>query len=175
MKRGYFKKLIFAVIGSNSCSRQEAAIAEQVGVEIAKVDGLLICGGKGGIMEAACRGAKKFGGTTIGILPDEDYSAVNKYVNIPIVTGMGEARNIIIVRSADIIIAISGEYGTLNEIALALKIGKPVIGIGTWELSKKGKKVKSIIQASDAHDAITKALAIIKQRKSECNETININ
>lgn len=163
------------MIGGNSCSRQEAIIAEQVGIEIAKIDGLLICGGKGGIMEAACKGAKKFGGITIGVLPDEDYSAVNKYVTIPILTGMGEARNIIIVRTADIVIAISGEYGTLNEIALALKIGKPVIGIGTWELSKRGKRVKSIIEATDAHDAMAKALSIIKKRKSKRNETININ
>jgi uncharacterized protein (TIGR00725 family) len=95
---------------------------------------VLICGGLGGVMEAACRGAKQTGGTTVGILPGDDRSAANPYVDIVIPTGLGEARNAIVVRSADALIAIGGAYGTLSEIAFALKAGKRVVGLGTWEV-----------------------------------------
>jgi uncharacterized protein (TIGR00725 family) len=95
---------------------------------------VLICGGLGGVMEAACRGAKQTGGTTVGILPGDDRSAANPYVDIVIPTGLGEARNAVVVRSADALIAIGGAYGTLSEIAFALKAGKLVVGLGTWEV-----------------------------------------
>jgi uncharacterized protein (TIGR00725 family) len=95
---------------------------------------VLICGGLGGVMEAACRGARQAGGTTVGILPGTDRSAANPYVDIAIATGLGEARNAIVARSADALIAIGGAYGTLSEIAFALKAGKRVVGLGTWEV-----------------------------------------
>ncbi len=95
---------------------------------------VLICGGLGGVMEAACRGARESGGTTVGILPGTDRSAANPYVDIAIPTGLGEARNAIVARSADALIAIGGAYGTLSEIAFALKAGKRVVGLGTWEV-----------------------------------------
>jgi uncharacterized protein (TIGR00725 family) len=95
---------------------------------------VLVTGGLGGVMEAACRGAREAGGTTIGILPGSDRSAANAYVGIAIPTGLGEARNALVVRAADALIAIGGGYGTLSEIAFALKAGKRVVGLGTWDI-----------------------------------------
>jgi uncharacterized protein (TIGR00725 family) len=93
-----------------------------------------VCGGLGGVMEAACRGAKDAGGTTVGILPGTDREAANRFVDIAIPTGLGEARNALVVRAADALIAVGGGYGTLSEIALALKAGKRVVGLGSWEI-----------------------------------------
>ncbi len=123
-----------AVIGAGSCDEKTYCIAEKMGELIAEAGLALVCGGLGGVMEAAAKGAKKAGGLTIGILPGFDKEDANPYIDIPIVTGLSHARNMIVVRSADIVIAVAGEYGTLSEIALALKIGKPVIGIDTWDI-----------------------------------------
>lgn len=112
----------------------DLASAEQVGRELAARGAVLVCGGLGGVMEAACRGAKDAEGTTIGILPGSDRSAANRFVDVAIATGLGEARNALVVRAADAVIAIGGGYGTLSEIALALKAGKHVVGLGTWEI-----------------------------------------
>lgn len=127
---------MIAVLGGRTCSPELTAIAEEVGYLIAKNDAVLICGGHGGVMEAACRGAQKVGGITIGILPGVDKRLANPYVTIPIITGIGEARNAIITRSADAAIAINGSYGTLSEIAFCLSFGIPVIGIQTWQVDK---------------------------------------
>jgi uncharacterized protein (TIGR00725 family) len=105
-----------------------------VGRELAEHGAVLVCGGLGGVMEAACRGAKDGGGTTIGILPGTDRAAANRFVDFAIPTGLGEARNALVVRAADALIAIGGAYGTLSEIAFALKAGKPVAGLGSWEV-----------------------------------------
>jgi uncharacterized protein (TIGR00725 family) len=94
----------------------------------------LVCGGLGGVMEAACRGAKGAGGATIGILPGSDRAAANGFVDVAIPTGLGEARNALVVRAADAVIAVGGGYGTLSEIALALKAGKRVVGLDTWDI-----------------------------------------
>lgn len=110
-------------------------------------------------MEAACRGAKAVGGTTVGVLPGPDRSEANPYVDIPIVTGMGEARNAIVVKSAQAVIAIDGEFGTLSEIALALRNRIPVIGLSTWVLSREGREDRSIVVAADPTDAVEKAVA----------------
>lgn len=150
-----------AVVGSGICSRQEAKIAEEVGRLIAKKNCVLVCGGLGGIMEACARGAKKEGGLTIGILPGVRNWDANDYIDIPIVTGLGEARNFLIVRNADAIIAIGGEFGTLSEIALAKKIGIPVVGINTWQLYKDGVKSKGIIEAREPAEAIDKVTNMI--------------
>lgn len=125
---------IIAVCGASHCDMALDALAEAVGHGIAASGAMLICGGLGGVMAAACRGARAAGGVTIGILPGLDTNAANPDVLIPIATGMGEARNAIIVRSAGAVIAIGGEYGTLSEIALARKIGLAVIGLRTWAL-----------------------------------------
>ena len=112
---------------------------------------MLVCGGLGGVMEAACRGAKGAAGTTVGILPGADRTQANDYVDVAIATGLGEGRNALVVRAADALIAVGGGYGTLSEIALALKAGKPVVGIGTWDLDP-------VLDAADAADAVRRAL-----------------
>ncbi|NIL96534.1 MAG: TIGR00725 family protein, partial [Planctomycetales bacterium] len=130
---------VVAVVGGGVCSPEEAALAEAVGRGLAEAGATLICGGLGGVMAAACRGAKSAGGLTIGVLPGYSATDANPHVDVPIVTGMGEARNVIIVRTASAVIAVGGEFGTLSEIAFALKLGRPVIGLGTWELAKEGQ------------------------------------
>ncbi|OQX96341.1 TIGR00725 family protein [candidate division KSB1 bacterium 4572_119] len=128
------KSYIIGVIGQGSyCPAKLLSLAEEVGREIAKRKAILICGGLKGVMEAACRGAKSEQGLTIGILPGTQKSNANRFVDIPIATGLGEARNSIIVRTADVLIAVGGKYGTLSEISFALAFGKPVVGLNTWE------------------------------------------
>jgi uncharacterized protein (TIGR00725 family) len=109
-------------------------VAEEVGRLLARRGAVVVCGGLGGVMEAACRGASRAGGTTVGVLPGLDRGAANPFVSVAVATGLGEARNALVVRAADALIAVGGAYGTLSEIALALKAGKPVIGLGTWEI-----------------------------------------
>jgi uncharacterized protein (TIGR00725 family) len=123
-----------AVVGPGEASAQEVAAAEAVGRELARSGAVLVCGGLGGVMEAACRGAREADGATLGILPGADRRAANPYVDVAVATGLGEARNALVVRAADALIAVGGAYGTLSEIALALKAGKPVLGLATWEI-----------------------------------------
>jgi len=154
------KATFIAVIGDGHCSADVAALAEAVGHELARRDAVLICGGLGGVMEAACRGAKAAGGLTVGILPGTSRRDANPYVDVPIVTGMGEARNVLVVRSAQAVIAISGEYGTLSEIAHALKLGIPVVGLNTWQLAKDDQERQAIVRAATPQEAVKKALAL---------------
>jgi uncharacterized protein (TIGR00725 family) len=144
------------VIGDAVCSEKIMNLAEEVGREIAKRKGVLICGGLTGVMEGAARGAKKEGGLTIGIIPSESADDANPFIDIPIVTGLRDARNIIVVRSSESIIAIHGKYGTLSEIAFALKFKVPVIGLHTWDISH------DIVIASNAVDAVEKAFNLIQ-------------
>ena len=152
------KQKIIAVIGGGQCSKEEAKIAEEVGRQLARQGAILVCGGLSGVMEAACKGASSEGGVTIGILPGESRQSANPYVQIPIVTGIGYARNITVVKSAQAVIAIDGNYGTLSEISHALQSGIPVIGLNTWSLSRNSKQDDSIIPAKDAAEAVDKAL-----------------
>jgi len=152
------KQKFIAVIGGNQCSPEGECVAEEVGRELAKRGAILVCGGLGGVMEAACKGAYSAGGMTIGILPGDSRQAANPYIQIPIVTGVGYARNVIVVKSAQAIIAIDGSYGTLTEISYALQNGIPVIGLNTWDLSKSGQPDKSIIPAQSPAEAVNKAL-----------------
>jgi len=122
-------KPIIAVIGGGRCTADETALAEETGRLLAGEGAVVICGGLGGVMEAAARGAKANGGTTVGILPGDDPAAANAYIDVPLATGLGEMRNFLIVRSAHALIAIGGGVGTLSEIALAQRIGKPVVGL----------------------------------------------
>jgi uncharacterized protein (TIGR00725 family) len=138
--------------------------AEDVGRLLAIHGASVVCGGLGGVMEAACRGAKSAGGTTIGILPGLDRGEANAWVDVAIPTGLGEARNALVVRAADVVIAIGGEFGTLSEIALALKTGKPVVGIDTWELSKHGVMATEIVRAATPEEAVDRALALAGKR-----------
>ncbi len=123
-----------AVVGPGEAEPDDIAAAERVGAELARRQAVVVCGGLGGVMAAACRGAKEAGGTTVGILPGLDRGAANRFVDVALPTGLGEARNALVVRAADVLIAIGGAYGTLSEIALALKGGKRVIGLRSWEI-----------------------------------------
>lgn len=149
-----------AVIGGRQPSSEEARLAEEVGRELAKQGAILVCGGLGGVMEAACKGASSEGGLTIGILPGDSRQAANPYVQIPIVTGMGYARNVAVVKSAQAVIAIGGSYGTLSEISHALQSGIPVISLNTWALSKNDQQDNSIITAQSPTEAVNKALSL---------------
>ena len=156
-------KIIIAVIGAREPSPEEAELAEEVGKEIARQGAALICGGLGGTMEAACRGAYGEGGITIGVLPGEDPNAANPYVQIPIATGIGNARNVIIARSAGAVIAVGGSYGTLSEIAFALAGNIPVIGLNTWTISREGKQDDSIMYVQSPAEAVKKALELAEK------------
>lgn len=125
------------VIGGAQCTPEIYEIAREVGREIAKNGFSLICGGLGGVMEAACRGAKEIGGITIGLLPTSNKGDANPFCDLVIPTGLGHARNVLVVHASDALIAVDGEAGTLSEIAIALKVGKPIVGIKTWDLEGK--------------------------------------
>jgi uncharacterized protein (TIGR00725 family) len=142
-----------AVVGPGEATPEEIATAEEVGHLLAERGAVLVCGGLGGVMEAACRGAKEGGGRTVGILPGSDRATANPHVDVAIATGLGEARNALVVRAADVLIAVGGAYGTLSEIALALKTGTPVVGIRSWELAGR-----PLMEARDAREAVELAL-----------------
>ncbi len=127
-----------AVVGPSQSTDETDNIAFDVGAGLARRGAVLVCGGLTGVMEAACRGAKQHGGITIGILPGSSAKDANQYVDHAIPTGMGEARNALVVRSGEGVLAVGGAFGTLSEIALALKLGKPVVGIATWKISIPG-------------------------------------
>jgi hypothetical protein len=148
-----------AVVGPGSAPEQPLREAEQVGRRLAEAGAVVVCGGLGGVMEAACRGAKSAGGTTLGVLPGTDRAAANAWVDIALPSGLGEARNALVVRAADAVVAVAGEYGTLSEIALALKAGKPVVGVGTWSLDRDPDPIQ---RARDGAEAATLALAALR-------------
>jgi len=154
------RKKFIAVIGGGECSPEEAELAEAVGRELARRGAIVVCGGLGGVMQAACKGACSEGGVTIGILPGDSRQQANPYVQIPIVTNIGYARNVIVVKSAQAVIAIGGSYGTLSEIGHALQYHIPVIGLKTWSLSRNGQPPNSIIPAQNPAEAVTKALEL---------------
>ena len=153
-----------AVVGPSAGTPTELALGEAVGRRIAEAGGVLVCGGMGGVMEAAAGGCAAAGGRSVGILPSDSRLDANPYVTVAVATGMGEARNAIVVRTADVVIAVHGEFGTLSEIALALKMGKPVVGLGTWELARDGESVDAIVRASDPDEAVAKALQLADRR-----------
>lgn len=137
------RQTIIAVIGGSKCSKKVEQISHKIGKIVAKVGAILICGGLGGVMEAACKGTKSAGGLTLGILPGENKESANPFVDIALPTGLGYARNVLVVKSADIVIAINGKYGTLSELAYALHFKKPIFGINTWNIEGINK-VKSL-------------------------------
>jgi uncharacterized protein (TIGR00725 family) len=141
------------VVGPGRATGDQAELAEEVGCRVAEAGAVLVCGGLGGVMEAACRGAKEGGGATLGILPGTDRAQANPFVDVAVPTGLGEARNALVVRAADVLIAVAGEYGTLSEIALALKGGKSVVGLHTWEID-------GVVQAASPAEAVSRALAL---------------
>ena len=150
-----------AVIGGGAASADEERTAEEVGRRLAEAGAVVVCGGLGGVMEAACRGAKAGGGTTVGILPGTSRTDANPHVDVAIATGLGELRNGVVVRASDALVAVGGEFGTLSEIALALKARKPVVAVGGWELARDGVAVDAIVRATSAADAVARALAML--------------
>jgi uncharacterized protein (TIGR00725 family) len=123
-----------AVVGPGDASPDELHAAEEIGAGLARAGAVVVTGGLGGVMEAACRGARSSRGRTVGLLPGDDRDAANGWVEIAIATGLGELRNGLVVRAADALVAVGGAYGTLSEVALALKLGRPVVGLGTWDV-----------------------------------------
>jgi uncharacterized protein (TIGR00725 family) len=123
-----------AVVGPGDASPDELHAAEEIGAGLAAAGAVVVTGGLGGVMEAACRGARSRRGCTVGILPGDDRAAANGWVEIAIATGLGELRNGLVVRAADALVAVGGGHGTLSEVALALKLGRPVVGLGTWDV-----------------------------------------
>src|SRR3954449_7293311 len=152
-----------AVVGAGRANADEERAAEEVGRGLAAAGAIVVCGGLGGVMEAACRGAKASGGTTVGILPGASREDANPYVDVAIPTGLGELRNGLVVRAADALVAVGGEFGTLSEMAPALKAHKPVVALGGWELARDGEPIDAVVRATDAADAVTKVLAACRR------------
>jgi uncharacterized protein (TIGR00725 family) len=157
---------IIGVVGASSADPDILNLAEQVGSLIARNGAAVVCGGLTGVMEAVCKGARKEGGLTIGIIPSDEKKDANPYVQIPIVTGMGMGRNVMLVKTSDVIIAVGGEFGTLSEIAHALNLGKKVIGLRTWKLEKaRAKPIPNLIEVQSPEDAVAKAIELISAQR----------
>lgn len=154
-------RVYVAVCGPGLADPSEEAAAEEVGRRLAEAGAILVCGGLGGVMDAAAGGAEAAGGTSIGILPGTGRIEASRHLTVSIPTGMGEARNALVARAADALIAIAGEWGTLSEIALALKLEKPVVGLGTWRLSKGGS-VDPIVRVRTPEEAVARALELAR-------------
>jgi hypothetical protein len=154
--------LYVAVVGAGDAAdgSPEVEAAEAVGWALATAGAVVVCGGLGGVMAAAARGAAAAGGTSIGLLPGTDRAAGNQWLSLAIPTGLGEARNALVVRAADAMVAIGGGYGTLAEIALALRADMPVIGLDTWDLARGGKRDSGIVTADGAPEAVAIALRL---------------
>jgi len=158
------RKPIIGVIGGGSTATDEGVkLAEEVGFLIARADAILVCGGLNGVMEAAAKGARRAGGLTVGILPTGNKGDANPYIDIPVATAMSTARNLIIVRTADALIAVNGSYGTLSEMAHAFDLGKTVFGLHTWPMDQAGVEGTLFIQVSSPRDAVERALAYARQ------------
>lgn len=142
------RKTIIAVVGAGKCSKKLRDMAYQVGKYVAEHGGVVVCGGLGGIMEGVAKGVREAGGVTIGILPSENKEDANEYIDYVIPTGFGEARNIMVVRTADAVVAFPGKYGTLSEMAFALNARKPLIAINAWKLGNEIEQIDDPIEAA---------------------------
>lgn len=156
------RPVYITVIGGGRCDAVEYALAQSVGRLLGNQGAILVCGGLAGIMEAAARGAKEAGGVTIGILPGHDRTPANPYLDFSITTGLGHGRNLAVVSSGDAVIAIGGGYGTLSEIGLAAKIGRPVVILSGWRL-QRDQGTEGVWYASSAQEAVTMALESISR------------
>lgn len=148
------ERTFVAVVGGRRASKALLKEAEAVGALLAGRGAVVLSGGLGGVMEAASRGASGAGGVTVGILPQEHRGRANRYIEIPVATGLGIGRNVVIARTADALIAVGGEYGTLSEMAFALQMGKPVVGIGSWG-------IRGVVEAENADEAVRKAFELL--------------
>ena len=163
---GDFKRRI-AVLGTSRATAELDRIAEEVGSRIASSGAILLCGGMSGVMEAAARGCRRAGGTSVGILPGESELEANPYIDIPVVTGLREARNIVLVRSCHAAIAIGGGYGTLSEIGLALRLAIPVIGLRTWRFEFPPEPHPGLHYTETPQEAVDSALRLARTLVTE--------
>jgi uncharacterized protein (TIGR00725 family) len=143
------RKPIIGIIGAGECSKEQQEMAYEAGKRIAEKGGIVVCGGLGGIMEGAARGARAAGGMTLGIIPSSQKDDANEYIDIVIPTGLGEARNLLVVHTADALIAFPGKYGTLSEMAFALQAGKPLISLSNWKPGGEVIQVNDPIEAAE--------------------------
>lgn len=154
------RKLVIGVIGGGDTATEDGLrLAEEVGYLIARADAILICGGLNGVMQAAAKGAKRGGGVTLGILPSGNKADANAYIDIPVATAMSTARNLIIVRTADALIAVNGSYGTLSEMAHAFDLGKTVFALRTWPMDRAGVDPELFVPVDTPREAVEKAVA----------------
>jgi uncharacterized protein (TIGR00725 family) len=153
-------KLNIGVLGPNTTTDEQAQLGGEVGRKIAEAGAILFCGGLGGMMRAAAEGTKSAGGQTVGMLPGIGKQDANEFIDIAIPTDLGAYRNALLVRSCDAVIAIHGEYGTLSEIAFALRLGVPVVGLHTWSVSRDGKPDPGIHIAHSAEEAVSLAVQL---------------
>ncbi len=152
-------KKVIAVVGANQAPPEILALAERAGRAVAKAGAVLVCGGLGGCMAASCKGAHAEGGLTMGFLPSNDPKTANPDIDLVIPTNMGVMRNLLIILSADAVIAIDGGLGTLSEIAVALQHKKPVFGIGTWTVDPQRSGGAEVVACATPEEAVAKALA----------------
>jgi uncharacterized protein (TIGR00725 family) len=141
------------VVGASDASAEESRFAEAVGRLLAEAGAVVVCGGRGGVMEAACRGVADGGGVSVGILPGRSRRDANPYVTVAVATGLGEARNALVASAGDVLIAVGGAYGTLSEISLALAAGKPVVGLGSWDID-------GVVRVDSPEEAVRRALEL---------------
>ena len=149
------REKIVGVIGGHKCTVAVEQIAHKLGKKLAKVVNYLVCGGLSGVMEAVCKGFKAENGVTIGILPGYDKNNANKYVDIVVPTGLGLARNVLVVKSADVVVALTGEAGTLSEIAYCLQLGIPVISLGSWD-------IPGVFKVKTVEEAVSKVKEVLE-------------
>ncbi|MGD0336070.1 MAG: TIGR00725 family protein [Candidatus Omnitrophota bacterium] len=149
------REKIVGVIGGHKCTVEVEQIAHKLGKKLAKVVNYLVCGGLSGVMEAVCKGFKAENGITIGILPGYDKNNANKYVDIVVPTGLGLARNVLVVKSADVVVALTGEAGTLSEIAYCLQLGIPVISLGSWD-------IPGVFKVKTVEEAVSKVKEVLE-------------
>lgn len=150
------RKRIVSVIGGHSCTDKVEKVAQELGKKLAKVVDILVCGGLSGTMKAVCQGFKASGGVTIGIITSYDKNDANEFVDIVIPTGLGLARNVLVVQAGDIVVALPGEYGTLSEIAYCLQFGKPIISLGSWD-------IPGVIKVKTVEEAVNKAKELLRK------------
>jgi uncharacterized protein (TIGR00725 family) len=158
VQSGHASRSIIGVIGGQEAGDDALSTAYDVGFAVGQAGHVLLTGGRSGVMREACRGAREGGGLTLAVLPGDDSSDANEFVDIPVITGMGFARNTIIARTAHALIAIDGAYGTLSEIAFGLIAATPVIGLGTWVLEAPDGSDVPIVHAADASEAVRLAI-----------------
>lgn len=153
-----------ALCGPGIASDQEIAAAREIGRLLAEGGAVVVCGGLGGVMDAAALGAREGGGLSVGLLPGEDRAGSGEHLSVSLPTGLGETRNALVARCADAVIAVGGEFGTLSEIAFALKLGKAVVGLRTWELAKEGERSDAIVRVGSPEEAVRRALELARKR-----------